>query len=731
MPSGSTTRSGTSGSDRRFRPDRLGKLKKLSYPDRFLFFDSESWVQNVEKDIAATDWASGDMMPHLTKAHAPRLVCYEYHERRPDGTYERVHLPEGDYVMAETPRQSRAAIGGFWDVLDSLASHNTSRAEARESGRARDRSALMVVGHNVGYDLRAMRAHFELPARGWKMDKVYDKGSTYIWTGSKDRHRIIFVSSTNFYPTMTLKKLGESFGVHKLDFHDFNTEDTKRLIEYCLRDVEVVRVAMLWLVDFLERGAPDGGPLGPFRNTISSVAFSMWRYRFMPEDIVLKTSPEEIELARSAFLGGHTEPYWVGTFNAHVRCADVNTLYGWVMRTKDLPVAMDRFYKDGEMGVGRLKMLVEEGEAVIAKVVINLPDERHRVAPFRSEKLLFPWGTFATTLCTPELQLVLKYGDILEVHEAVTYRVSPLFGEYMKFVVRARVDAEVKGDLVRRDMAKRLGNHVYGKLGQRAENWKRLGDCPPNVEPHREIIYKTAENEAGETQILQKLTLAFYPSGVYQFDGVKTEAAYSFVAAAAFITSWARRRLMDLKDLAESDGERHVLYSDTDSLHVDEKGYDNLITAQVMDEHDLGMLKIEWTGRREVIRGNKAYSVERDHPPHPPNDPKWRRCAPDADLSKPHVGIHEKFRGIPETAPRVMTPRGPRRVVVQWPKDDGLIVDGDLGQFRNRVILKTEEVRYTKARVNVVGGWVTGWKFPEDREEAGLPPPVVEVRESR
>jgi len=138
-------------------------------------------------------------------------------------------------------------------------------------------------------------------------------------------------------------------------------------------------------------------------------------------------------------------------------------------------------------------------------------------------------------------------------------------------------------------------NSLYGKFGQKAEVWEKIGLCPD--EPDRvEICFKT---EAGKPKQIRYLL-----GEIWELTGWE-ECFNSFPAIASQVTAYARMYMYDLMKIT---GAGNYFYMDTDSLIVNEAGYENL--SSFLDPDKLGSLKLEETISAMTIYGLKDYTTD-------------------------------------------------------------------------------------------------------------------------
>lgn len=658
---------------------RLTRVRQRRFPHRLLFFDSESSVSNWDDPFADT------------KEHTPRLIVSHYWVLDGSRYVQREErIWEGDGLCA-----------AFWDYVGMLAS---SRYGERQQG------SLTVVAHNLKYDVQATGGIHYLTEAGWTGSPAYAKGLTYICRLSRQKRGIALVSSTNWYP-MKLERLGRDFGIDKLDT-DTQTKDRDELLAYCRRDVEVMERAVLFLFAFLDGRnldgspllAPDGKPLGPvgtYGDTIASVAFKAYRYGFMDFPVDCHVDPEATTLERASYHGGRTEVFYLGKqAPLPVRVLDKNSLYPSVMRGNLYPTRL-LGVREGDLTA--LRLAVEGGSLVIADVSVSI--DRPSL-PHVSDKLTFPVGEFDTVLTTPELRVAFAQGEVLAVRKWALYEGAPIFDRFISTLYGLREVAKRDGNESLSLLYKNLMNNLYGKFGQRSEEWEEVGPAPPEGTVAAELASGPMMLEDGTIR-----TFSVWAGRLWQTSGVRKESYNSFPAIASFVTAYARVSILaDMTVAGAFDPEvvstnaragREVFYMDTDSLHVTEVGYKRLQAAGLVDEFRLGALKLERTGTEDVrYDGAKQY----------------------------HVDSYRKHKGIPKGAV-TMNPDGtPVRTksgllgarVVLWPYATNVSA-GNFRTFRNVVITKRlEPSDYTKGDPTP-SGWVLPLRMtpaPEATETA-------------
>jgi hypothetical protein len=204
-------------------------------------------------------------------------------------------------------------------------------------------------------------------------------------------------------------------------------------------------------------------------------------------------------------------------------------------------------------------------------------------------------GKFITTLCTPELKYALEHSHIEKIYDCVVYEQADIFTSYVDTMYQLRGDFRSAGVKEYEVLCKYLLNSLYGKFGQKAENWVKIGECP-NEPDREELIFYTNPRKV--------MRLRYLLGQVFELKSY-SESFNSFPAIAAHVTAYGRMYLWFMMLKA---GIGNYFYCDTDSLIVNESGLYNL--GDLLSDTELGKLKIEEQGQHLVIRGLKDYITD-------------------------------------------------------------------------------------------------------------------------
>ena len=519
----------------------LKREKTLAIPRHFVFFDTET-TQHVNAD--------GSIRQDF------RLGWAVYYGR----AYGK-HKESIDWFEFTT-------IGSFWDFL---------------FGHTESKQRLWVIARNIVFDFTVCKGWENLHKEGYKLKFFHNNGVSVIVTVSKGNKSIVFLDSMNWFME-SLAATGERIGKPKLKI-DFTTCTQAELSLYCRNDVLIEFENFRLFIRFLEFNA-----ISRLCYTKASTAMAAYLLRHYNTPIYIHNNAEAIRLERDSYKGGRCECFYLGDMGyENYYVLDVNSLYPYVMRGGKYPVKYMSL--EHRLSVQDLALALDR-QVVVAKVEI---DTQEPVYAIKGKRTIFPIGVFETVLCTPELQYALAHNHIKRVYDCVLYEQAEIFTSYVTTMYALRQEFASAGVKEYETLCKYLLNSLYGKFGQKAENWVKIGDCPD--EPDREEILITDG--------VQRIKRLRYMLGQLFELKSYSEAYNSFPAIASHVTAYARMYLWSLMSVC---GEGNYYYCDTDSLIVNEAGLENL--AGYISNTELGKLKLERKSTRLIVKGLKDYILE-------------------------------------------------------------------------------------------------------------------------
>jgi len=368
--------------------------------------------------------------------------------------------------------------------------------------------------------------------------------------------------------------------------------------------------------------------------------------------IWIHNNKEAIDLERDSYRGGRNECFYLGELNnGNYYTLDVNSLYPFAMRNNLYPVKYVQISQ--EVTPNTLRELLNVKSAV-AKVLVNTTEPVYAV---RRKRTIFPIGQFWVTLTTGELKYALEHNHILKVGRCVFYEQADIFKSYVDRFYKLRMEFKSADITVYEQLCKYMLNSLYGKFGQKAELWEKIGDCLN--EPDRvELCFQVGVN--GVKMIRYLLGEIFELTG-------HEECYNSFPAIASHVAAFGR---MYLYKLMKQAGNGNYFYCDTDSLIVNDVGLRNL--EKELHEKKLGGLKIDESMQRLTIKGLKDYVT--------PSKTVVKGIRKNACMIR--EGVYQQE---------------------QWPSFRGVLRSGDTERYTVKTITKVLTREYTKGRVTASG----------------------------
>lgn len=448
--------------------------------------------------------------------------------------------------------------------------------------RCTSKVKLWCIARNVGFDFTVCEGWKYLKQSGYKLKFFYASGVTNIISVFSSQSSLVFLDSMNWF-VESLEKTGERIGVPKMKV-DFATVKDPELSQYCRNDVLIELENFRLFIRFLEENR-----VSRLCYTRGSTAMAAYLFRHMHVPIFIHNNREAIDLEREAYKGGRVECFRIGKLtDGPYTVVDVNSLYPFVMHGNNYPCKYVR--KERYPTIAEFADFLDE-YAVVARVKVHTDEPAYAV---RGQRTFFPVGTFWTSLCSPELRYALEHGHIVSVDKCFLYEQAELFTDFVDRFYGMRLQFKKDGNAEYVAMCKYILNSLYGKFGQKAEEWTKIADCPD--EPDRyEYLIRADKPGCGTIRYLMGQCFELTRFG---------ESYDSFPAIAAHVTAYGRMRLWELMQLA---GVGNYFYCDTDSLIVNSKGLRRL--RREMSPTVLGKLKAEEVTPWLEIHGLKDYAT--------------------------------------------------------------------------------------------------------------------------
>jgi hypothetical protein len=452
-------------------------------------------------------------------------------------------------------------ITKFWDIVES---------------HTYNKSKTYLVTHHLEVDFMPMQGFPQLNDRGWNLEKLISKGKVLIMWWVKDKKKLIIMNNGNLFDG-SIQQWGDLFQVPKLSM-PADTDTFESWCTYCMRDTEILMLMWDFLIDFM-----DAHDLGNFKLTKAGLAMNAFRHRFMNTRIAVHKNEDAVTLERLSYKGGRFEALKIGTFNTGTYYnLDINSMYGTIERDCMLPYELRGYADSMSMDLLMRKIGLY---AVIAEV--ELSTDAPVLSRIVDDRIVYTPGNFHTVLTTPEIVYAITHGWVKSIGRVCWYKQARVLREFADYFLKLKDQYEAEGNKALRQFAKLYLNSLYGKFGQHGYEDKIIGDCDPDT-------FEFIETYDAQTKL--RGTVARYGGKIHET--VVTHVGYNtMVSIASHITAYGR---LALWRLVEKAGYENVFHLATDSLVVNQAGYDNL-HSEIADRIP-GKLKLENTFNEITVK---------------------------------------------------------------------------------------------------------------------------------
>ena len=551
-------------------PHLLRDNKSLGQPHNYIFFDTETLPEKISE---------------IEEKHTLRLGVALFWRFK-----DNFKIISKEYLYFKEKQQ-------FWDFVFSKTS---------SKGR------IVVFAHNLPFDVRIVGGFDVLKEYGWQVKRFIEDNRVCIWEFVKGSRKILFLDTMNFF-NVSLRRLGKDIGLEKMTMPDFSEDDDKWFV-YCQRDVDIIFQAIKGWLRFIKENN-----LGAFAKTLASQSLNAYRHRFNKYPVFIHNEKQATELERESYHGGRTEAFFIGKKEGkEFYKLDVNSMYPSVMIKNSYPSSLLLYQEN--VSKERLKNYLKKYGA-IARVEVETPEPVF--ATKENDRLIFPVGYFETVLTTRELKYAFSHNYIKEVKECTFYKMKPLFVGYVKFFYQKKREYKEKGNKTYYLLSKLFLNSLYGKWGQRNDEFEVVG-YDESLPTQMYEVYDWITKEHYLVRII---------NGRIEHSVGKIEGYNAFPAISSHITADARMYLWKLFKMA---GLENVFYVDTDGFFTNKQGLDNL--SSLLDKYKIGYLKVEGIANHLEIRGLKDYTFG--------NDVKIKGIRKDAKKLDENTYLQTEFEGL-------------------------------------------------------------------------------------
>lgn len=426
--------------------------------------------------------------------------------------------------------------------------------------------------HNLGYDARIAEVFDLLPALGFELvaHNLVGKGTWLMWR--RGRASLTMVDSASVFPC-ELVRLGVHMGLPKLPL-PHSSAGGVGLYSRCWRDVEILRGAVLAYLGWLE--AED---LGNWQLTGAGQSWATFRHRFMDRRLLVHDDQAAIAAERRAMWTGRCEAYWHGEIAYQVVHEwDLTLAYARIAQSINVPVRLvgpmpDDYDWQRVLGSDRTALLAE------CEVTTEVP-----VVPASVDgRIVWPVGTFTTTLWDVEIQAAIDAGATVTVHNGWLYHKAPALKKWADWIIGQLDQLKDMTDHWLYIVLKHWARALIGRFAMTYTKWEEYAYAPtPSVRAHPVL-----DGETGETfRVVQIGRTMWRDVGVREWSE-SMPMVTGYIQAACRVRLWR---------ICREAPEGSVIYADTDSVLVTDQH--SAALADVAAAHpEWGLrLKRSWTG---------------------------------------------------------------------------------------------------------------------------------------
>lgn len=332
--------------------------------------------------------------------------------------------------------------------------------------------------------------------------------------------------------------------------------------------------------------------LGEVKPTLAGQCWSAYRHRFLDAALLVHANKEALALEQAAIYPGRTECFHIGKINDKIFHLDFSSYYASICRRGRFPARLRKVTKGIHgLSIGNI------GDNCIAEVLISTQENIYPKRLKLDGSIIWPVGTFRTTLAGQEFNMALKAGEAVEIYSVACYDNEPLFAGFAEWAIEYRSLCKEHGDRVGEMVAKLFTNALWGMFAKRQSCWRN----------DAEVKSSNAWGDWYETKTRTKLidhvrSVGWLGQRLVD-EGYHHDACPQITAC---VNAAGRMKLLSAMAAVQ---EGRVYYVATDSLFVDEAGYFELCKAGWVADGKPGYLKVKSVNNSLDIRGIHDYTL--------------------------------------------------------------------------------------------------------------------------
>lgn len=445
----------------------------------------------------------------------------------------------------------------------------------------------VLYAHNLGYDARIAECFTILPSLGWVLTahNMAPRGTWMVWR--RGDASLTMTDTASIWPT-TLAAIAKSFGLG-VPATPADPDDDKAWLAKCHRDVLVTAHAVTAYLAWIE-----DANLGNWQYTGAGQSWAAFRHRHLTHRMLIHDDGEALAAERRAMWTGRCEAYWHGTLLRQVADEwDLHAAYARVARDCPVPVRL----------VGPMparypwqSSLANPGVALLATatIVTDVPV----VPALVGDRIVWPVGTFETTLWTPELRMAVENGAQVTVHRGWLYHAKPALRSWAQWILDMLAAPDDVCPAWMKMIFKHWSRALIGRFAMTYASWEQLAELAlPGVDR------RTCVDLDSET------TYELMQVGFNLWEQAATvEWAQSMPMVTGYVMSACRARLWNIMAAMP---DAAPLYCDTDSIITTDRWRPEMLAIAATPVGEGLRLKRSWDGiqimgPRQIVTGEKT-----------------------------------------------------------------------------------------------------------------------------
>jgi len=426
---------------------------------------------------------------------------------------------------------------------------------------------LWIYTHNLSFDLGVTRLPLELIARGWTLGQ-HNLASDAPWANLRKGGRSLKLCDSHSVLPYSAEHIGAHIGLGKPQLPEWEDTD-EAWYERCTADVAIIMVALLQAMDWW-----DENKLGHWSTTGPRTGWNGMRHMCVRRPgqpqidyrgpgggmwvqhgdghVVISPDPDARAFERAALYQGRREVWKTGELEPGAYC-EIDFRHAYLSVAAELRLPCRRGLPFESLPVDT-PYLAHDNVGIIAECVVSTALPRY---PYRARfGILYPTGTFRTTLAGPEIAEARARGELVKIGRGYYYRLSyhmQPWALWLAGILDGTTDAAPAGAKL---MMKAQSRTVFGKWAARTSHVIAEGSTP---------VRGWMAEHAIDTQTGGPATI-LHMAGHWSMIRRDLEADDSFPAVLAWVQSHVR---LGLAAVIEQLPDQAIVSCSTDSVLVD------------------------------------------------------------------------------------------------------------------------------------------------------------------